>query len=180
MTIMKNGIIHYYARLPRNMKPSRECWEKLGFVFLDDGGEYDKGYIDAVLPSGWVMRKTNHSLINEIIDINDSVRATVIFENENPSMNLACKYKAGYDYTDENNSKKVYYFGNEFEKIYIAGKVNKLEREKDNEELYKARIQLEDTYQKIVEEFAKEFYPDYLDPLAYWDIKKSNEKKKMI
>ena len=63
--------------LPKKMKPEREVWEELGFVFNDIPG--DDIMYRATLPNGWNIRGTETPLWNEIIDENEMVRGSLFY-----------------------------------------------------------------------------------------------------
>ena len=52
--------------MAKQMDPSREEWEKLGFTFTDIPG--DEVLCKATLPEGWRMEETDHSMWTNIID----------------------------------------------------------------------------------------------------------------
>ena len=155
----------------RCSKADIEAMEELGFEFMNIG--FDRANITMKAPVGWIIKQFGPTSCIEVIDKHGNVRVIV----DNFKINLLCKYRAGYDYINDDLTKKEYYFGNKNEKIFVVGKVVQVPRENADYELLMRRYQLQEEYQMMVEAFAKEYYPDYQNPLTYWDDEKNKVKK---
>lgn len=67
------------TQLPAEMRPSREAFEALGFVF----GEPTPGdplFVEATLPTGWKKRGSDHAMWSYIDDENGIERVGVFYK----------------------------------------------------------------------------------------------------
>ena len=126
------------GKTAKKMEPAQEEWEKLGFIFEDTGDPY---LYKTTLPEGWCMRSTEDY----------DVRA---------EMSLCTRYHLKEEDIDEDTT--IVYFGNEKEKLFIAGEIKK---SADAIECANKRYEL---YVKA-ENYGFENYPEWRNPLAYWD-----------
>ncbi len=147
----------------KRMQPAQEEWEKLGFTFEEIG---DSVLYKATLPEGWSMRATGHSMWNEFYDQNGYKRGSMFYKaafyDRSAHMSLCARYGIHTKATDEDTT--VVYFGNEHEELFVAGEI-KAERYSD--EYYEQLDEL-DTKASA---FASAYYPEWRNPLAYWDEK---------
>lgn len=65
------------TNMPKEMRPSREAFEKLGFAFGDD---VDELFISATLPAGWTRAATDHSMHSDILDDQGRKRVSVFYK----------------------------------------------------------------------------------------------------
>ena len=155
------------TKLAKKMFPYREEWEQLGFVFADIPG--DEMFVNAQLPIGWKMEGEPDSIVEKIIDENGLDRAAIISNyKDDTSMQLLSRYGIRTNYIDsKNGSTHEIYFGNEKEKIFIAGRVFFADEYDDEtrKELYK----IEDRLEKVARKYADEHYPNWANVLAYWN-----------
>lgn len=149
-----------------DMKPEKEVWEKLGFSFSEISG--DDVLCKAKLPTGWCLNSTEHPMWNNIVDNKGNVRASMFYKaafyDRSAHMNLETRYRLDRDYIDEDTVEV--YFGNKNEKLFVAGKYSYSEDD--------AYEKSEKCYQ-LAEDFANKNYPDWKNPLAYWDDDLENE-----
>ena len=159
------------------MNPKKEEWEKLGFVFTEIPG--DDVLCNAQMPEGWSMKATDHSMWSEIIDNKGLKRGSMFYKasfyDRRAHMSLEPRYRVCVRYIDDNYTTKEIYFGNEKEKLFIAGQLY-IPKDASNEE-FKTKMEEEDKLKSIAFEFAKENYPDWKDVNAYWDIEENLPKK---
>jgi len=164
------------TQVAREMNPSQEVWEKLGFKFTEIPG--DDVLYSADLPEGWTMRTT--SLYgSEIVDQNGNVRASMFYKasfyDRTAYMSLTARYGVRTDYrTVEEGEISEIYFGNENEKLFVAGVVIKNNDMTDEER--KAKREEERELSIKAETYANEYYPDYQDVTAYWDDEPAKKK----
>ena len=59
------------------LRCSREQIEELGVVF---GEPVDDLFINVTLPDGWEVRPTDHSMWSELVDDEDTVRASIFYK----------------------------------------------------------------------------------------------------
>jgi hypothetical protein len=65
------------TNMPKKMRPSREAFEKLGFVF---GDAVDDLFVSATLPAGWTRAATDHSMHSSILDEQGRERIGVFYK----------------------------------------------------------------------------------------------------
>lgn len=166
----------YNTMLAKRMDPSKEEWEQLGFIFEEIPG--DNMLFKAKLPEGWSIKSTNHPLWSEIFDENNSLRGSMFYKavsyDRDAHMNLKTRYRICYVHSEEDKSFLEVYFGNEEEKLFVAGKV-KSPTESDDYDTYYAK---RDELTKIAMKYADENYPNWRSVQAYW--KKNKKKHKLI
>lgn len=162
--------------LARNMHPSKEEYEKLGFKFYDIPG--DDVLYKATLPTGWTLKATNNSMHINIVDNNGLTRGAMFYKSSfydrKASMNLICRFKITDNYHRGSESFEIW-FGNEQEKLFVAGQVHsnvtasREERERNFALIEKLEAQ--------AKEFADINYPDWKNVNAYWDLNKKLDKE---
>ncbi len=158
------------SRMARKMRPSREAWEKLGFVFSDIEG--DDVLCNAVLPEGWSIKATDHSMWNNIYDEKGNERGSMFYKaafyDRDAHMNLERRYHiCTVDKDGDSNIVEVY-FGNSKEKLFVAGE---LEHNPDAPSAERRKFyDEEEKLRELAIEYANENYPEWEDPTAYWDI----------
>ena len=163
------------VKMAKDMRPSREDWEKLGFFFAEIPS--DDVLCRAILPEGWKISKTEHPLWSEIFDENGRKRGSMFYKDafcdRNAYMNLIPRYKVDYDFVDDVNTEV--YFGNDQEKLFVAGQVS-IPKDAPLEERM-AKYTERDRLMYIARKYADENYPDWEDIHAYWNDEKGVSKK---
>lgn len=157
--------------LARNMKPEKEEWEKLGFVFEDIPG--DDLLCKAVLPAGWELVATDHPMWNDLIDEKGNQRGSMFYKaafyDRDAFMRLERRYGIGTNYSDDLSIREIY-FGNQDEKLFVAGQIQITKNDTREERLEKYKQ--EEKLKRMAIKFGDEYYPDWQDSLAYWDNEK--------
>ncbi len=159
-----NGFI-----MPREMHPTKEAFEKLGFVFKDIPGDDVLCY--GALPEGWSIRPTDQSTWHDIVDENGITRGDMFYRassyDRDAHMKLFCRYRVRREIID---GETEIFFGNETEKLFVAGRV-KIDFDASREEV---ESQFERTNMLIMkaQKFADENYPDWENVHAYWNDNK--------
>jgi hypothetical protein len=168
--------------LPKDMSPSKEDYESLGFAFSDIPG--DDVLCNGILPNGWSLRMES-SYGTTILDENGLERGyffyKAVFYDRSANMSLCCRYGIMTDYLDDTHSLREIYFGNKKEKLFVAGQVH-INRDAEREAKLKA-YETEEQLQEQARQFANENYPDWKNVHAYWDISKkdlSNDNQKKL
>ncbi len=143
--------------MPKEMRPDRAAYEKLGFVFGDD---VDDIFVSATLPKGWKKQATEHSMHSDILDEKGRKRAGIFYKaafyDRSASCNLSIRYSAGVDYSRCDDG--VYYVA-----AFDQGKPFR-EFGSEPKGDYDAQQKLES---EAHDWLAKE-YPEHRNPLAYW------------
>ena len=162
--------------MAKNMRPSREEWEELGFIFTEIPG--DDVLCSAIMPEGWSMRATDHSMWNEILDENGIIRGSMFYKaafyDRSAHMNLECRYKVSVCSVGDDYSTTEVYFGNSNEKLFVAGQVH-IPKDATREERL-AKYADEERLRDIARKFADENYPDWKNVHAYWNINYEHSK----
>ena len=152
------------TKIPKKLNPEKEIWEDLGFTFTNNND--NNTLYNTTLPTGWSIQPTNHSMILNIIDEHNQIRGNILCNN-NTSIYLNTRYKICVNYVGKGYNTIEIYFGNEEEKLFIAGLVHK-KNCTDRLEIVKAyeeQIRLT----RLAQEWAEYNYPDYEDVRAYWN-----------
>lgn len=158
------------VHVAKKVRPSKEAWEQLGFTFTDIEG--DDILCNATLPKGWSIQATEHSMWNNIIDENGMIRGRMYYKaafyDRHAHMYLECRYKMCNIYVGEDHSTTEIYFGNNEEKLFVAGQIHSKENETREERL--ARYNLEEELEEKTRNWANQNYPDWENVHAYWDL----------
>ena len=152
------------TKIPKKLNPEKEIWEDLGFTFTNNND--NNTLYNTTLPTGWSIQPTNHSMILNIIDEHNQIRGNILC-NTNTSIYLNTRYRICVNYVGKGYNTIEIYFGNEEEKLFIAGLVHK-KNCTDRLEIVKAyeeQIRLT----RLAQEWAEYNYPDYEDVRAYWN-----------
>ena len=155
--------------MAKDMYPSQEVWEQLGFTFRDIPG--DDVLCKATLPEGWSIKATDHSMWNEIFDANGNLRGTMFYKaafyDRSAHMSLNPRYRVHSEYIGEDSRTVEVYFGNAQEKIMVAGQVylKRCATPEEKKEIWDKQNMLLEQATK----FAQENYPDWQNVVAYWD-----------
>ena len=156
--------------LAKVMEPPREEWEKLGFIFNEIAGE--EVLLQAVLPKGWKLKQNeNNAMWTDILDEKGTLRGQMFYKaafyQQMAHMELFKKYGIKRNNISMDPIIDEVYFGNSQEVLFIGGRATlPLNPTEEQRNLYFE--QLEEATQKV-REFAAENYPDWENPLAYWD-----------
>lgn len=148
------------CRLPRDMRPSKEAFESLGFTFEDIG---DDVLYQATLPDGWTL-KSDGGYWTYLIDEKGRERGSYFYKgafyDRSGHMNLSQRFHATYeniDPEDWDSPIKVHVKDADGTIIFDAGQCEKA---------------YSDEYDKLMRtatEYLATNYPDWKDPTKYWD-----------
>lgn len=154
--------------MAKDMKPSKEEWEKLGFSFIDVPG--DKILCNAMLPEGWSMKATSHSMSIDIIDENGMRRGSMFYKgtlyDRNANMSLLCRYAVCSNRIEDDGITTEIYFGNETEKLFVAGQTH-VSMNMSYEERC-AQYDKNNELVSLAEQYGDRNYPNWRDIHAYW------------
>lgn len=154
--------------LPREMTPSKEVWEKMGFVFYETK---DPLFYKAILPAGWKIVPTDNPMWSNIVDARGLIRAQIFYKaafySRMAHMSLSVRYGIQTKSFPEEPEKVEIYFGNEKEVLFVAGSVS-LPANPTSEQITEYYA-TQDKLFKAARKFAEEHYPGWGDPMAYWD-----------
>ena len=156
----------------KKMRPSKEVYENLGFVFTDIPG--DDLLCNAILPDGWKLVKTDHSMWNDLLDEKGRKRGSMFYKaafyDRDAFIDLSPRYGVHVNYDEKDESYGEVYFGDSENKLFVAGQV----RISYDEPLEVRRTKYDerDRLCELARQFGDENYPDWEDVLAYWDDEK--------
>lgn len=166
----KSGQLKFAASQTLPKECPREQLENLGFVFGEDA---DDLFVNCVSPEGWSIRATDHSMHSELLDPQGRVRGSIFYKaafyDRRAHMSLKTRYTAGC--SPEDGYRTEISFA-EREAGKWAGTVID---SANGEIVWKTEWEIHPDYQRqnalssLAVEWMRENYPEYKDPLAYWD-----------
>lgn len=93
------------TNMPKEMHPSREAFEKVGFKF---GNEVDELFLSATLPPGWTRAATDHSMHSKILDEQGRERVSIFYKaafyDRRADASLISRYRIGSIYSGDPGS----------------------------------------------------------------------------
>lgn len=145
--------------MPKELRPSREAYEKVGFIF---GTDIDEIFIHATLPLGWKRQATEHSMWSHIVDEKGRQRVAIFYKaafyDRRASARLECRYSPWRKYPEGGRGLIKVGVSDCGEPIWAAGETSE-EYDRD----------VERKLDEAVAAYLKEHYPNSADPTAYWD-----------
>ena len=148
------------CRLPRDMRPSKEAFEAIGFKFEDIG---DDVLYQATLPEGWTL-KSDGGYWTYLIDEKGRERGSYFYKgafyDRNGHMNLTQRFHATYDNVDPkdwDSPVKVYVKDADGTILFEAGQCDKAYSDEYDKLMSKAK------------DYLKTNYPEWEDASKYWD-----------
>ncbi len=159
--------------LPKKMLhgTTREQLESMGIVF---GSSQDVLFIEATLPAGWTKRPTNHSMWSDLVDDNNRVRASIFYKaafydrsahiSLNTFFHLNVRSANNLEYGDYDTETEPLVC------IVTNGAKEELWR---SEPLTPTKefpwYELDEIARNKGVGWLSSHYPNWKDPLAYWD-----------
>lgn len=161
--------------------PKQAPWEqleKLGFV---KGKDVDELFVECQMPPGWSKRGTDHSMHSELLDHKGRVRAGIFYKaafyDRRADISRldrrygvsALRFKADgtrYDFDTDRYEDMAYSYQGVIDastKDFLFTSSTKVSKGDPN------RWKLEDAATKECVDWLAANYPNYQDPLAYWD-----------
>lgn len=144
---------------------SREQLEALGIVF---GKDVDDLFVEVQLPSGWKKEAAGHSMWSNLVDDKGRKRAAIFYKaafyDRSAHMHLTNRYMATYQpingYGDNYNPDDPT-IGVVTDQGEIIWRTDRQAARKD--------FKLQDELEKEARAYADAHYPDYRNPMLYWD-----------
>jgi hypothetical protein len=150
------------SRLPKDLQHPREKFEAAGIVF---GEDVDDLFVSVTLPEGWLFKATDHSMWSKLHDEQGRERASIFYKaafyDRKAHASLSRRLGASYDPIDPNNWRAGITSTPTDAGKPIAG----------------APTFTGDDADKDARAWLTEHYPDWMDPLAYWDLPSLAESK---
>lgn len=149
------------CRLPIDMNPSRKVFETLGFSFTDIG---DDVLFQATLPDGWTLKADRGGYCTYLIDEKGRTRGSYFYKgafyDRSGNMSLDNRFCIDYERTDKNDRNSpiiVSVKDADGTIIFTAGQCDKLYSDQYDNLRAEAR------------EYLKANYPEWENPVMYWD-----------
>ncbi len=146
----------------------REQFEKMGIVF---GEEVDDLFIAAELPEGWKKAATGHSMWSELVDPRGGVRAQIFYKaafyDRDAFLNIHRRFSVGIDYTKEGD-----YDPDTERRAQVRDMRQGVRWQSETltaEEGQSVYDLDSDSLTKQAGAWLDKNYPDWRDPMAYWD-----------
>jgi hypothetical protein len=146
-------------RLPVDMRPDREAFEALGFVFSDLG---DGVLCQATLPEGWTLKETSNGYWTDLVDEKGRKRGSSFYKgafyDRSGNMSLKRRFSIDYDHADDRDDGPIVMFVKDFDGsvVHEVGKCDSAYSDEHNQ------------LSMLAEEYLKVHYPDWKDPTKYW------------
>jgi hypothetical protein len=141
----------------------REQWEKVGFVFGEPLSGPDQIFVACTFPNGgWTLKETEHSMWSNLLDDKGRKRASVFFKAAFYDYNahtfgLECRYRVGSTYDDHRATAVV------VQDTATGADLHTFPLSSDRD--YAERDRLD----KEAQDWLDANFPDWKDPMAYWD-----------
>lgn len=155
-----------------NIEYTKQQYEKMGITIVD---ECDDLFWNVVLPEGWTIKATDHTMWNNLFDDKGRKRANFFYKaafydrdafiNFDTRYHLRVEHVADFDTTDYEEWKKSDYQGfvKDGEEIIHSTSTYPATGE------YKIDDKTEKALWEYLENYMKENYPDWENINAYWD-----------
>lgn len=160
-------------------KRCNDCWrgqlEQIGIVF---GEDFDDLFVNVELPEGWSKISTDHAMWSKLVDDRGRERASIFYKaafyDRDAHINITRRFSARWEpvggYSGESYQKPDAWYG----VVKDCGKIvwqtdETVDAEPEEREQY---LVWGDSRQELAEQarnWLDENYPDWQDPLAYWD-----------
>lgn len=156
---------------------TRQQLEEMGIVFGEDA---DDLFVNVTLPDGWKKVPTDHSMWSKLVDEKGRERAGIFYKaafyDRKAHIGLSRRFSCGvvpvngYDsptYHEDNRQSQVTDCG---QIIWRSEKtIAPMPSGRENYEAYLAWREEENALEREAVEWLEQHYPDWKNPLAYWD-----------
>ena len=165
--------------LPIKCNGMRKQIESLGIEY---GEPVDDLFVSVKLPDGWQKVAADHSMYSDLVDAKGRKRASIFYKaafyDRRADMSLVRRYTYGYEpvggYTEDGSSQSSSVYG--YVKDLATDEViwctaQALERPDDSapREEHLAFYDAKDALVASAKDWLNDQFPDWEDPLAYWD-----------
>lgn len=167
------GTIRRWNGEPSGLHP-QHMWERMGIVF----GEVKQGdplFVQVVLPDGWKLQATDHDMWSDLVDASGAKRAAIFYKaafyDREAFIRPNRRYEVRQEYRDGITWIKWVVLDtktgtNVFEREWFHDEFPGHEASKEVKDAYYAA---RDAEAVAATDWIKEHYPQWEDPLAYWD-----------
>lgn len=165
------------AKLPRDgAVQNRKQLEALGIVF---GKDVDDLFVGVTLPQGWRIAPTEHSMWSDLLDVQGRKRAGVFYKaafyDRRAHMHLNRRYSYGTrpvgGWEQERGQRAFEGYVSDFTGDLFVTSPTVMEPKFDREarELWDAWAKDKDAKSDEAEQWLVAHFPDWKNPLAYWE-----------
>ena len=165
----------------------KEMYESLGFevIGLTEGDEI---WYDVIMPEGWRVERTNHNMWNKLIDPKGYTRTMIFYkaafyDRSCHIRELSTRYNVREVYVkDKDYSLKWYELVNQtpiqykvidYDDVSVfrtkATYYTRTYVEHERSEFNKGEQDMKDAHEQLCIDHLNEHYPDWENPMAYWD-----------
>ena len=171
----QRDLVYGRNRLPKNMQRcTKSQFEQMGIQFV---GEHDDLFYDVVLPDGWKINETQHSMWSKLVDEQGRERASVFYKaayyDRHARISLATRYNASYAPMLGWDNPKHYdggWKGVATDCGVLIWESEPIEKEPDSSarDNWLAWCERRDNLAVSAENWLDGQHPDWRNPLAYW------------
>ncbi len=154
------------ATLPKDC--DREALKKCGVIF---GTDADELFVNVQLPAGWKKQATTNSMHSDLLDEKGRQRASIFYKaafyDRRAHMTMCHRYDIdGYVSCDADGNDVEYGKHTHFKTVVVDGAVmlHSIGRIRDKDD-----YQTGDMHCQQAREWLDLNYPDWRNPLAYWE-----------
>lgn len=150
---------------------AEEQYAKMGIEVI---GAYDDLFFSVKLPKGWKIEATDHSMWNNLIDLNGKIRATFFFKGAFYDRDAFSNFERRYSWKDmpfDSYETNATYEERKTREHY--GKVYDGDREifsTDEKHSHNEKWFENDEIKEECLEFLNKNYPDWKSVDAYWEV----------
>ena len=153
---------------------TREQLEQMGILF---GEEVDDLFVEVQLPEGWKKVPTSHSMWSKLLDGQGRERASIFYKaafyDRSAHIGLVNRFSARVEPVDGWDDPDYYTKGRkgcvkDGETImHVVGEIGP--EPQGDREAFLAWLDEKDRLGTLAQEWLDEHYPNWRDPLAYWE-----------
>lgn len=147
------------TNMPKEMRPSREAFEKVGFTL---GNDVDELFLSAKLPAGWTRAATDHSMHSEILDEQGRKRVGIFYKaafyDRRATSGLNCRFRVEwlFDSKDLKGGETAYIVTDCGKEIFRT-------------DIFKMHDwSADEAHKKIAQDWLAERFQNADDPTANW------------
>ncbi len=154
------------SKLPKDMQGQQAKFEKLGIKIL---GPADEIFNNVELPKGWSVKPTDHSMWSDLLDEKGRKRAGMFYKAAFYDCHAHISLERRYSFN------QYHEVGNPKDQVHQAiitdcgkeiAKIGKpMKTEYDRKDYFKEMDKIRDE----CIQYLKTNFPEYDDPMAYWD-----------
>lgn len=156
--------------------PKDAPWEQLEQLGIKRGAEIDDLFVSCTLPDGWRKVATDHSMHSNLIDDKGRKRGGIFYKaafyDRSANMHLTRRYSygvepvGGWNVADTSSCHWHCVVTDDDKVLWSSEQIEP--RPQDNYQVLKW-YERRDALNELGKAWIAEHYPDYANPLAYWD-----------